>query len=138
VISQRDSGWSQREDVRVRPGITYKVSLHVLRSDLDGPDAFISSIRIDGQSVGGCNPYQNRSGVTAAPSSGCSFTSCGTWSTTIQSETGLVSIEMMTRNPSQNDGGSCECDTSTWVCMLASSGVKGCLLQSSYNHCGLT
>ena len=92
--------------VQVYPNQEYSVDVEVLRSGLADTNSKIYDIKIDGISIGECNP--------TGSDYDCDFYECGTIPGTkiFSSSTGHFVVELDYVGQSYK----CDCDTSSWTC----------------------
>jgi len=89
--------------ISVVPGVTYTVSMEILRNDLGEPNERVSNVTFDGNSIGGCNPDGG--------DYDCTFYTCPQ-SPSVSSTTGIIAVNLVYTGHSWD----CDCDKSTWEC----------------------
>ena len=100
--------------IDVYPNTKYTVKVEVLRSGLGDQNAKISSIVVDGTSIGECNP--------PGSDTSCDFYNCVSQldSQVFTSKSGKLPVEIKyVRNSFE-----CRCDTDSWSCSAGLSGTQ--------------
>jgi hypothetical protein len=91
--------------VIVSPGVLYKVQMEVLRNDLSSADEKVADVKLDGSSIGGCNPD--------GADYDCNFFKCPQSAPTYHlAKSSMMNVDMTFVGHSKD----CDCDTSTWQC----------------------
>ena len=94
--------------INVVPYVPYSLKVEVLRNDLAGTEEKVSNIKLDGVTIGDCNPDGG--------DYDCTFFDCGQslTKTTITSSNGSI-IAALTYSD-RGHTWDCDCDKNTWDC----------------------
>ena len=103
------------QTIQVYPNQEYSLDVEVLRSGLSDANSKISDIKVDGISIGECNP--------AGSDNACDFYECGMIPGTkvFSSPTGSFVVEVDYVGQSYQ----CDCDVSTWTCQKNVGSIFG-------------
>ena len=89
--------------ITVVPGVTYIVSMEILRNDLGSSSERVVDVTLDGTSIGGCNPDGH--------DYDCTFFTCSQ-SPSVSSATGNIAVNLEYAGHSWD----CDCDKESWEC----------------------
>ena len=95
-----------KDDINVLPGIEYSIQVEVLRNDLGDSTEKVTKIKINGETIGDCNPDGG--------DYDCTFFNCAQTITTkrISSPDGTIFASFTYVGHSRD----CDCDKETWEC----------------------